>query len=203
MNLTAADGGDNVRPQIEVPLAELSGDFRNLPLDARDNRLLVRRTPGDQLRVRTGRRLAGLFARREAAAGGRALSLAGPGRHEAARCRRNCSPPGKIAELWSVEARPAGGPARGRSAGNPFAPPRRRRTTVLSRRCTPRAWPRSVSSALNWKRTIAERKVQLVVIDPQRPPPPGQSGELSQVIEIDSANPRWWDLKRKLPHCRG
>ena len=41
--------------------------------------------------------------------------------------------------------------------------------------------------------------MQLVVIDPRRPPPPGRPGELSQVLEIDSANPRWWDLKRKLP----
>ena len=39
-------------PPIAIPLGELSGEFRNLPLDARDNRLLVRRTPGDQLRVR-------------------------------------------------------------------------------------------------------------------------------------------------------
>ena len=51
VQLTAADDPQR-GPPIEVPLADLSGEFRNLQLDSRDNRLLVRRTPGDQLRVR-------------------------------------------------------------------------------------------------------------------------------------------------------
>ena len=41
------------RPQIEVPLADISSEFRNLQLDDRENRLLVRRAPGDALLVRT------------------------------------------------------------------------------------------------------------------------------------------------------
>ena len=39
-------------PQIEVPLADISAEFRNLQLDDRENRLLVRRAPGDSLLVR-------------------------------------------------------------------------------------------------------------------------------------------------------
>ena len=40
---------------IEVPLADLSGEFVNKELDNRGNRLLVMRTPGDSLRVRLAR----------------------------------------------------------------------------------------------------------------------------------------------------
>ena len=51
VQLTAA--GDVQRgPQIEVPLADISAEFRNLQLDDRENRLLVRRAPGDSLLIR-------------------------------------------------------------------------------------------------------------------------------------------------------
>ena len=49
----AASGHPQQGPQIEVPLADISGEFRNLQLDNRDNRLLVRRAPGDSLLVHT------------------------------------------------------------------------------------------------------------------------------------------------------
>ena len=51
----AAAAGRSARsgPQIEVPLADISSEFRNLQLDDRENRLLVRRAPGDSLLVRT------------------------------------------------------------------------------------------------------------------------------------------------------
>ena len=52
VQLTAVD--DTQRgPPLEIPLAEIASDARNLPLDDRQNRLLVRRTPGDSLLVRT------------------------------------------------------------------------------------------------------------------------------------------------------
>ena len=56
-NSTATHGRTTIRrkhggPQIEVPLADISSEFRNLQLDDRENRLLVRRAPGDSLLVR-------------------------------------------------------------------------------------------------------------------------------------------------------
>ena len=51
VKLSPVEGGEPP-PPIEIPLAELANDFRNLPLDGRGNHVLVRRTPGDQLRVR-------------------------------------------------------------------------------------------------------------------------------------------------------
>ena len=83
VNLTAADDAQRP-PQIEVPLGELSGEFRNLQLDARDNRLLVRRTPGDLLRVSMAASVAGVFARREIQAGSAALSAASACGHQVA-----------------------------------------------------------------------------------------------------------------------
>ena len=50
---------------IEIPLADLSGEFVNKELDNRGNRLLVMRTPGDSLRVQSRARQSGVRARRD------------------------------------------------------------------------------------------------------------------------------------------
>ena len=54
VHLSAADQRD--RPAtVEIPLADLSGEFVNKELDNQGNRLLVMRAPGDSLRVRFAR----------------------------------------------------------------------------------------------------------------------------------------------------
>ena len=168
-----------------------------MPLDGRGNRLLVRRTPGDQLRVR----LAGdslVFSPGEKLRLEVEPCLLPAPADAKLTLRAQLFPAGQDRELWSAERELRAAPPESVSLEIPLNQ-REGVYDVLLTAMHASSWPRSVSSALNWKRTVAERKVQLVVIDPRRPPPPGRSGELSQVIEIDSANPRWWDLKRKLP----
>ena len=60
-------------------------------------------------------------------------------------------------------------------------------------------WSQAVRQPLNWKRTIAERRVQLLVLGPQRPPGARADREFTQVVEIDPANPRWFEKLNKLP----
>ena len=59
------------------------------------------------------------------------------------------------------------------------------------------AWPRALRQSLRWKRSIAQRRLQLVVIARQPPAEPA-ARELSPVAEIDPAVSRWWQ-KVKLP----
>lgn len=54
VELAPADESSAVQ-RVEIPLAQLLDDFHNSALDNRGNRLLVRRTPGDKLRVIAGR----------------------------------------------------------------------------------------------------------------------------------------------------
>ncbi len=60
-------------------------------------------------------------------------------------------------------------------------------------------WSQAVRKPLSWKRTIAQRRVQVVVLRPQRPPAPRAEGGLAPVVEIDPANPRWYEKLGKLP----
>ena len=59
-------------------------------------------------------------------------------------------------------------------------------------------WSQAVRQPLNWKRTIAERRVQVLVLDGRGRRPPRAERELAQVAEIDPANPRWYEKLSKL-----
>ncbi len=60
-------------------------------------------------------------------------------------------------------------------------------------------WSQAVRKPLNWKRTIAQRRVQLLVLGPQHLPDGRVEREFTQVVEIDPANPRWYEKFNKLP----
>ena len=102
------------------------------------------------------------------------MPLAGPG-------RRKADPAGTVvarrtrSRVMVRRERAAAAPPEGVPLEIPL-PQREGVYDVLFTAMYASSWPRSVASALNWKRTVAERKVQLVVIDPRRPPP-GRLGE--------------------------
>ncbi len=196
VNLAAADDAQR-RPQHEIPLSDLSGDFRTLQLDAHGNRLVIGRTPGDQLRVHlSGKSLVfspGEKLRLEV----EPHQLPVPADTKV-RLKVQLVSPANQQEFWSdqhdVQADQA--------AGIPLEIPLPDREGVYDLNLTAMyasSWPRSVRASLNWKRIIAERKVQLLVVDTARPAPPRPAGELSVVDEIDPVNPSWWEFKGKLP----
>lgn len=180
---------------IEVPLAELSSEFVNKELDSRGNRLLVIRAPGDMLRVRFARQDL-VFAPGEAfkyTLEPHALPLPNG---ETARIRTQLFGGGK--ELWSQQNETQGDRAEPIPLEIPL-PDVEGVYEIVITAANSSNWSQAVRKPLNWKRTIAERRVQLLVLDTKRPPMSRSDGEFTQVVEIDPANPRWYDKLNKLP----
>ena len=63
-------------------------------------------------------------------------------------------------------------------------------------------WSQAVREPLSRKKILAERRVQLLVLSPQRPQAGRPDAEFTQVVEIDPANPRWFEKLTKLPQLQ-
>ena len=188
-------GDDSVPPKaIEIPLSDLSGEFVTKELDKRGNRLVAMRAPGDSLRVRIARDSL-VFAPGETFSfvlEPHALPLPKGGN---ARIKIQLLGGGK--ELWSQqhdvqadreEAIPVEVPLPGDEGVYDIA---------ITAANNPN-WSQAVRQPLSWKRTLAERRVQLVVLRPQPPAAPADR-EFTQLVEIDPANPKWFEkLNEKL-----
>ena len=192
VNLTAdgeqrAGGGD-------VLLADLISKPLHRDLDGHGSQLLVRRSPGDLLRVNTGRDPL-IFLPGEAwklevrpwllsSAPGTTVSL-----------KAHLYAARSTTELWSQEqsfqAPAANVPATPLSFGVPLPAPEGVYDVALE--ATER-------TALRWTKTVAERRVQVVVLGERAPPLPTETPAWTQVLEIDPDNPRWFDRwKSKIP----
>ncbi len=181
-------------PQIEVPLADISSEFRNLQLDSRENRLLVRRAPGDLLLVRTSHSsmvfYPGETMRFEVIP--HLLPVAADTHVEIKAQLFDA----QERQLWfsAQEVRIGSGEA----VPLELALPENEGTyDILITAESNAGWPRALRQSLRWKRSIAERRVQLVVISRQQSLLKS-GGELSPILEIDPASSRRWE-KVKLP----
>jgi len=199
--------GDPPQPkQIAIPLAELVGQLHNEALDARGNRLLVRRAPGDRLRVRFLRDLL-VFSAEEKADERFRFSIQPHLLPVAAGTKVQIAVELLAAQdgqqLWSTgyEMR----------AGQPVdipievLVPRQEGVYDLVITATyDRPWQQAVRRPLNWKKTetVARRKIQLLVLSDRQPlPSMGQRRDLVRVgDEIDPANPSWRQQLAKLPN---
>lgn len=173
----------------EIPLSELVGGFRNANLDETGNRLLVNRTPGDQLRVEMSRN----------------HLVFSPGETFSLELRPHLLPvdPGTKVQL-ALRVLPASGGkplwqheqavVTGESTSLPLAVPvpQAEGTYTLEISATRIAWP-SVRAPLDWKDTLAQRTVQFLVLAPTPSPATDREGDLATLVEIDPANPRWWE----------
>ena len=180
---------------IEMPLADLSGEFVNKQLDGNGNRLLVMRTPGDSLRVSLARDSL-VFAPGEvfkATLEPHALPLP-----DDTRARLKIQLLGNGKELWSQQRDVQAGQAMTMSLEIPLPAEEGVYEIVIAAVSNPH-WSQAVRQPLNWKRTIAERRVQLLVLGPQRPPGTPAEREFTPVVEIDPVNPRWFEKFNKLP----
>lgn len=194
VQLSAAD--ESSRPAaIEVSLAGLSVEFVNKGLDSRGNRLLVMRAPGDALRVHPARDSL-VFVPGEAfkcSLEPHALPLA-----EGARARIKVQLLGGGKELWSQQYDVQAGHETKIPLEVPLSGDEGVYDILIAAVSNPN-WSQAVRQPLNWKRTIAERRVQLLVLNPQRPPVSRADREFTQVVEIDPANPRWYEKINRLP----
>lgn len=183
---------------IETPLKDITGEFVNKQLDSQGNRLLLMRTPGDSLRVNLARDCL-VFAPGETlkfSLEPHALPIA-----ERARARIKIQLLAGAKELWSEQYDvQAGGDDK---IPVEIALPKDEGVyDVAVTAVNNPNWSQAVRQPLNWKRTIAERRVQLIVLGSERPPAPGGDRQLAQVVEIDPANPRWYEKLNKLPQLQ-
>ena len=196
VKLAASD--DSQPTTIEAPLTELGGEVVNKELDHRGNRLLLMRTPGDSLRVDLARDSL-VFAPGEMLKGTlepHLLPLAEDGR---ARIKIQLLGNGGK-ELWSQQVDDV---QAGHEAKIPLEIPLPREEGVYDVAIVAVNNPNwSQAVRLNWKRMIAERRVQLLVLEPQPPSGSRTDREFTQLMEIDPANPRWFEKLNKLPQLQ-
>ncbi len=210
--LTAAP--DDGRPTwIEVPLADVVQREYNADLDKTGNRLSVRRTPGDSLHVRLDQRCL-VFAPGEVLGGQvepHSLPM-DPG--SKVRLTLRLIPARSTNDLWSVE-HPLGNRSAnefwteehtfvaGDGASIPLKVPLPKQEGVydLVIQATHAGmipWPQPDRAARMLKQPLVERRVQLVVLATDRTPR-SRAESLREVVEIDPANPKWWERFATLP----
>ena len=193
--------------QFQVPLAELATGFYDQPLDEQGNRLLVSRTPGDSLRIRMEGRDTLIFAPGEQfqCTLEPYLLAATPGSKVQIKTRLVASRGQQESWVANYEVRAD------QTAAIALDVPLPQVEGVYELIVTATqngGWQEAVRKPLRpqqWKnKTLAERKVQLVVLGAQGqpdPPLPGDGSnptELSPVVEIDPANPGWRERLAKL-----
>jgi len=181
-------------PQIEVPLADISSEFRNLQLDNQQNRLLVRRSPGDSLLVRMSHPSM-VFHPGETMHFEIIPHLLPVAADTRVQIKAQLLD-GQQRQLWSSAQDVRVG------SGEPIPleltlPEDEGVYDIVITAQQNGGWPRALRQSLHWKKAIVERRVQLVVIARQQPAV--KSGrELGPILEIDPTSSRWWE-KVKLP----
>ena len=200
IELTAADAPD--RPlNLEIPLSDVVEEFVNKDLDEKGNRLVATRSPGDQLRVDLTRDCL-VFSPGEKfhfTARPHLLPLAEGAK---VRLKVQLSPSGGSKELWSAQYDVQAAKGASVPIELPLPDEEGPFDVLLSVTNIP-GWSQAVRRPLTWNKTIVERKIQVLVLDPRTPAanPRGQR-EFTSIIEIDPANPRWWELLGKLPQLQ-
>ena len=194
IKLTAADAPD--RPlSIEVPLSDVVEEFVNKDLDGQGNRIMVTRAPGDQLRVEMDRDSL-VFAPGETFRFSVCPHLLPLPEGTKVRLRMQLFPTGGGREIWSSQQDVQVGHESPAAVELPL-PEEEGSFDVLLSVVTNFTLPQAVRRPLTWTKTVADRKVQVLVLAPQRPQASSRGDrEMSQLIEIDPANPRWWELPK-------
>lgn len=198
IQLAAAD--DPQHPfALEVPLSSLAGELQNREIDKQGNRLLLHRAPGDMLRVELERSSL-VFAPGETFRFSLEPNLLPLPAGSRVQIKVQLSAARSQKELWSKQWENI---QTGQAASIPIEVPLGAEEGAydvsIAAVHTPN-WQQAVRQPLNWKKTVAERSVQVLVLGASRPPPAGKADrELTAVVTIDPANPKWWDVLAKLP----
>lgn len=185
---------------VEVRLADLVHGSHHVELDDRGNRLVVRRSPGDDLRVRVARR----------------SLVFGPGetlKFDLQPQWLAVEPGSKVRIKVQLVAARGGAELRSEehlvTAGQPTVLPieiplgtqEGVYDVVISAWGVPKIpLPQAVRSPLGLKPPLAERSLQVLVLQPKASRSAlASEGRLSVVQEIDPANPKWWAKLPSLP----
>ena len=198
MKLAAADDLSQA-VKIELPLADLAHTMQNKELDGQGNRLLVRRAPGDTLRV-SFQYLSLIFAPGEVFKFTVQPHLLPVADGTKVRIKVQLSPARTQRELWSSQQTVQVGQTAPLALEVPLGL-EEGAYDVLITATQASGWPQPVRQSLSRSKTVAERNLQVLVLHPSRPTVAGKAEpELVQVVPIDPANPRWWEVVGKVPH---
>ena len=183
----------------EVPLSAMLGGPQSRKLDEQGNRLVVQRAPGDSLRIQMPRESL-VFAAGETfsftlqphmlpIAAGTRLKL-----------KVQLSPARNPRELWSMVQTIAAGEAAALPVEVPLREPEGAYDLIITATTNP-SWTQAMRQPLARNKVVAERKVQLLVMQAKGPVAATRRElELAQVSLIDPVNPRWWESTfAKLP----
>lgn len=193
LSITLADGESEISKKIEVPLKTLVSQSNATVLDEAGNRLLVSRSPSDRLRISIERQTL-IFAPGEMfpfQIEPYLLDQGGAKVRFSAQITSN--PAGQ--RVWSEEY--DSGPE-GTSTAITIKVPDAEGVYDLSIAATQSSRLRR----LNLKKSLAERKIQFVVLDPKSQNETGQA-QLTKIVEIDPVNPRWWERFAAVPWIPG
>jgi hypothetical protein len=180
-----------VKP-VEITLRSLVAQSHNSPLDDVGNHLVVARSPSDRLRV-TFDRDGLVFSPGETFQFQIQPYMLDAGTSVRFQTKITTSPGGERKSAADYESGEEGTEtsislkvpdAEGVYDLSIVAVPSRRRALRLK------------------KSSLAERKVQFIVLD-KRPPKEGDPAPLSKVLEINPMNPRWWERLGNLPLMPG
>ncbi|HLA85972.1 MAG TPA: family 10 glycosylhydrolase, partial [Thermoguttaceae bacterium] len=192
-----ADGDRKPPVEIEVPLTDILADSVTTDLDQQGTRLLVRRVPGDALRVEFDRAHL-VFAPGESFALRVRPNLLDDGNNDHRQLKTRVRPARSDQILWKQEDVPL------RDAVDLTIPlPTSEGVydvvlSVLDMPSLPLSSVASVPLRLK-KKVLVERKVQVIVLD-QRPPEPPRGPETPRTVaEIDPTNAKWWEKFAKTP----
>ena len=197
--LVSLSASDAPAAPIEIPLTDVAASSHNSNLDEQGNRLLVRRTPGDSLRVRLDRAAPSLVF-----SPGETLKFelephlltVEPGSKVRLEMRLAASRSQEV--HWSDEQEVSldGQTPLPVEVALPASEGVYDLTIDARTRNRLRLW-----------QSVAERKVQLVVVDPMAAAAPlGRERSLVQLAEIDPVeplNPNWWNRFGNLPLIPG
>lgn len=205
LTVALAPAGDaRARPPVVIPLANVLGDPIGADLDDQGNRLLVRRAPGDTLRVTPADRslvfAPGQIVRLEV----QPFRLPVPPETQVEFTAELVRARGSDV-LWSTREELAAGKSKAIALEVPLRSDEGAYELVLraSTSAGPN-WSAPLRGSLGWKQTVAERRIQVVAVSSQAPASPeGPEPSLTSVVEIDPANPRWYERFSKLPQLPG
>lgn len=199
LRVALAPAGDGREPRpVTVRIADLLRDGVSTELDDRGNRLVVQRRPGDDLRVRVGRR-ALIYRPNEAFQCELVAHLPSlePGTKVRIKLQLRAARGGQ--EIWSDERNVAAGDP----APLPIEVPLAKcsegayELAITASHASKIAWP-PLRPSLGLRPPLAERIVQFLVLD-SKPPAAKGPGQLETVVEIDPASPGWWERLGRLP----
>lgn len=189
---------------VTIPLRDILQSPIEADMDDRGSRLLVRRTPGDTLRVNFAPRPL-VFAPGEVfsfALQPHVTSIPEGTQIEVETLLRNVR---TDESAWIRSQKTVLDPTFVLALDIPMPTEEGVYEVVISVKQTPALQlPPVPRVALGFPKTLATRKIQLVVVNPQVAPPAGSKDPaLRTVVEIDPASPGWWKRFSSLPKIPG